>query len=98
MSKENETIQEAEIQEPAKVILNDVEYMVEDMSEEGRYLYAQCQDLAKKKNEADVSIFQAQFAADQIIAAAQAFQNQLAERLRNPEPVETEAEAPVANT
>ena len=41
--------QTEEIQEPAKVVLNDVEYMVEDMSEEGRYLYAQCQDLAKKK-------------------------------------------------
>jgi hypothetical protein len=98
MSEENQIIDAEEVVEPAKVVLDDIEYMVADMDQQNQYLFAQVKDLEKKKNEADVSIFQAQFAADQIIAAAQAFQNQLAERLRNPEPVETEAEAPVANT
>jgi hypothetical protein len=100
MSKENETIQEADVQEPAMVILNDVEYMVEEMSEEGRYLYAQCQDLAKKKKEAEEAIFNAQFQADQVAMSLDGMQKRLAQLLETPaeESVEEANTAPVANT
>ena len=86
MSEENQVIdgQTEEVQEPPKVVLNDVEYMVEDMSEEGRYLYAQCQDLVKKKGEAEATIFNAQFQADQVAMSLAGMQKRLAELLEAP--------------
>jgi hypothetical protein len=101
MSEENQVIdgQTEEVQEPPKVVLNDVEYMVEDMSEEGRYLYAQCQDLAKKKEEAETAIFNAQFNADQVAMSLDGMQKRLAHLLETPaEEANTAPEAPVANT
>jgi len=101
MSEENQVVdcQTEEIQEPAKVVLNDVEYMVEEMSEEGRYLYAQCQDLAKKKDEAENAIFNAQFQADQVAMSLDGMQKRLAGLLETPaEEANTAPEAPVANT
>ncbi len=96
MSEENQVVdgQTEEVQEPAKVVLNDVEYMVEDMSEEGRYLYAQCQDLAKKKQEAEGSIFEAQFNADQVAMSLDGMQKRLAQLLEAP----AEETAEEANT
>lgn len=96
MSEENQVIdgQPEETQEPPKVILNDKEYMVADMSEEGQYMYAQCQDLSKKKVEAENAIFNAQFQADQVAMSLDGMQKRLAALLETPE---EEAE-PVANT
>jgi len=102
MSEENQVIdgETEEVQAPPKVVLNDVEYMVEDMSEEGRYLYAQCNDLQQKKVDAEKGIFEAQFNADQVAMSLAGMQDRLAKLLEAPaeEPVEESNTAPVANT
>jgi hypothetical protein len=101
MSEENQVVdgQTEEIQEPPKVVLNDVEYLVSEMSEEGQYLYAQCSDLAKKKTEAEKGIFEAQFNADQVAMSLDGMQGRLAKLLETPaEEANTAPEAPVANT
>lgn len=86
MSEENQVIdgQPEEVQEPPKVILDDKEYLVAEMSEEGQYLYAQCQDLVKKKGEAEAAIFQAQFQADQVAMSLAGMQKRLQELLQAP--------------
>ena len=70
------------------------------MSEEGRYLYAQCNDLQQKKVDAEKSIFEAQFNADQVAMSLAGMQDRLAKLLEAPaeEPVEESNTAPVANT
>jgi len=102
MSEQNQVIdgQAEEVQEPPKVVLNDVEYQVADMTEEGQYLYAQCSDLNTKKTDAEKSIFEAQFNADQIAMALNGMQERLAKLLEAPaeESVEEANSAPVANT
>jgi hypothetical protein len=93
MSEENQVIDAEEVVEPAKVVLDNVDYMVADMDQQSQYLFAQVKDLEQKRGEAEKAIFQAQFSADQIVMASQAFQAQLADRLKNPKPAETEIEA-----
>ena len=98
MSEENQVIdgQTEEVQQPPKVVLNDVEYMVADMTEEGQYLYAQCNDLQQKKLDAEKSIFEAQFNADQVNMSLVGMQERLAKLLEAP--AEEANTAPVANT
>jgi hypothetical protein len=86
MSEENQVVdgQTEEVQEPPKVVLNDVEYAVADMTEEGQYLYAQCNDLNTKKQESEKAIFEAQFNADQVAMSLDGMQKRLAALLEAP--------------
>lgn len=73
----------AEQQQPQKIVIDDKEFLVDDLEPNQRYMYDQVLDLRQKQ-------FQAQFQLDQVNVALTSFQNMLQQSLTQ----ETEAEEP----
>lgn len=73
----------AEQQQPQKIVIDDKEFLVDDLEPNQRYMYDQVLDLRQKQ-------FQAQFQLDQVNVALSSFQNMLQQSLTQ----ETEAEEP----
>lgn len=67
------------------ITINDVEYVLEDMTEEQQMLVNHCQDLDRK-------IGSTKFNLDQLSVGKDAFVNILVQKLENPEPEAEEAE------
>jgi len=67
------------------ITINDVEYVLEDMTEEQQMLVNHCQDLDRK-------IGSTKFNLDQLSVGKDAFVNILVQKLENPEPEVEEAE------
>jgi len=67
------------------ITINDVEYLLEDMTEEQQMLVNHCQDLDRK-------IGSTKFNLDQLSVGKDAFVNILVQKLENPEPEVEEAE------
>jgi len=73
----------AEQQQPQKIVIDDKEFLVDDLEPNQRYMYDQVLDLRQKQ-------FQAQFQLDQVNVALTSFQNMLQQSLTQ----EPEAEEP----
>lgn len=73
----------AEQQQPQKIVIDDKEFLVDDLEPNQRYMYDQVLDLRQKQ-------FQAQFQLDQVNVALNSFQNMLQQSLTK----EPEAEEP----
>ena len=67
------------------ITINDVEYVLEDMTEEQQMLVNHCQDLDRK-------IGSTKFNLDQLSVGKDAFVNILVQKLENPEPEAEETE------
>lgn len=67
------------------ITINDVEYVLEDMTEKQQMLVNHCQDLDRK-------IGSTKFNLDQLMVGKDAFVNILVQKLENPEPEAEEAE------
>lgn len=73
----------AEQQQSQKIVIDNKEFLVDDLEPNQRYMYDQVLDLRQKQ-------FQAQFQLDQVNVALNSFQNMLQQSLTQ----ETEAEEP----
>jgi hypothetical protein len=67
------------------VTVNDIEYIVEDMTDECKMILRHCDDLQRK-------IESTKFNLDQLSVGKDAFVGMLAQKLENPEPEVEEAE------
>ena len=67
------------------ITINDVDYVLEDMTEEQQMLVNHCQDLDRK-------IGSTKFNLDQLMVGKDAFVNILVQKLENPEPEAEETE------
>ena len=78
-----------EVTEKATLQLNDKNYVIEDLSDQARYIVAQLQDLKTQESQQKARL-------DQIVVAAEGFKNmleaQIAEDENSTEPEEVEGE------